>query len=125
MAKVFVLEDDPDRIRWLCERLRSHEWHCVHTCHRDYEFKGPYDVILLDHDLGGRQMDNTHEDNGLSFLVAIKDQIGETPVIIHSYNGPAADRMKREWPAALIAPFRGPTFNVLVDRLIGPEQKWG
>lgn len=130
--RIFVLEDDPDRIRWFCQRLIGHDWNCIQTCQREYEFKPPYDLILLDHDLGGSQMGMKHgrplgiaeaEDNGRTFLKMIMDDIGDTPVIIHSYNGPAADEMKKDYPNAIIAPFRGPTFDVLLDRLIGPEQK--
>lgn len=117
--RVFVLEDDPDRIRWFAERLMAHTWDCIQTCHREYAFKPPYDLILLDHNLGGRQMDNSHEDNGLALLGLIKDRIGETPVVIHSYNGPAADRMQREWPSAHIAPFRGVRFLTLLDSVLG------
>lgn len=130
--RIFVLEDDPDRIRWFCQRLISHDWQCIHTCHRESDFTPPYDVILLDHDLGGSQMGLKHgrplsvaesEDCGMTFLKMIEDRIGDAAVLIHSYNGPAADQMKKHYPKAILAPFRGPTFNVLLDRLIGTEHK--
>ena len=94
--KVFVLEDDPDRIRQLCEWLKGCEWDCVHTCMREGEFNPPYDLILLDHDLGGRQLID-HEDDGVSFVRLIKDRINpEADIIIHSYNLEGAKRMQAE-----------------------------
>ena len=84
--RVFVLEDDPDRIRQLTEWLIGCEWDCIQTCIREYEFKPPYDLILLDHDLGGRQLAD-HEDCGLTFVKLVKDRINiEADIIVHSYN---------------------------------------
>lgn len=116
---VFVLEDDPERIRWFERFFAQHhvEWQCVHTNERVDEFVGPYDVVCLDHDLGGRQLE-AHEDDGLAFIRAIKDRVGDACVIIHSWNDVGARRMKAEWPAALLAEFGSPRFTGILERLM-------
>ena len=94
--KVFALEDDPDRIRALSNQLADDTFHCVQTCEREYEFKPPYDLILLDYDLGGRWLEE-HEDNGLAFVRLIKGRINANAVIlIHSYNPDGAAAMLKE-----------------------------
>jgi len=118
--KVFILEDDPDRIQWFHERFFKHDCAIIQTCAREYNFNPPYDLILLDHDLGGRQMDNKHEDSGFEFIKLIKDRIDprKTVVIIHSYNNVGAKRMYdevKELFRPYIAPFRGKDFNSFID----------
>lgn len=126
--KIYVLEDDPDRIVTLCryfdrmERNLSEEqgkpvliedqW--SQTNFRNHEFNPPYDVILLDHDLGGRQLED-HEDNGRIFLNELKDQFGNALVIIHSFNRGAAALMKQDYPPAVIATFNSVEFWSLLN----------
>lgn len=79
-------------------------------------FLPPYDLILLDHDLGGRQM-TKHDDNGFNFLLLIEDQINVAATIIcHSYNPDARKRMV-DWSkgTAHDAPFRSGAFNRLIQ----------
>ena len=113
--RVFVLEDDPDRIRLLAQWLIGCDWDCIHTCVREEEFRPPYDLILLDHDLGGRQLVE-HEDNGLSFVRLIKDRINEeADIIVHSYNPDGAKSMVAE-----LKPFRVQwvPFSTQIERYI-------
>lgn len=146
--KIFVLEDDPDRIRWFAQRFLGHDWTCIQTCDREYEFKPPYDLILLDHDLGGRQLEagpliRVHkdlarkvegeviiqgehgliEDCGLTFVRMIKDRLdGTGRIIVHSCNPNGAKAMVREIMDSDIfshyAPFRGSFFNNLIDSIL-------
>jgi hypothetical protein len=128
--RVFILEDDPTRMFWLHERLLGHEIVHAESCTQADRFQGPFDLVLLDHDLGGRQLED-HEDNGEAFANLISDQIGAAHVIIHSYNPAGAWRMARVFlnDAGIpvnVAPFRGVLFNKLLDaieRQHGPDTR--
>lgn len=126
--RIYVLEDDPERIVALCryfDRLNAtidrqatqnhyHEVQWSQTCGRRDEFKPPYDLILLDHDLGGRQM-RDHEDCVMTFLTSIREEIGDALVIIHSHNLGAAARMKQFYPLAVLAPFNDIKFWTVLN----------
>lgn len=117
--KIFVLEDDPDRIRWFTRRFANHEWDCIQTCAREYEFRPPYDLILLDHDLGGRFVGGGSEDSGLTFIRGIKNRIGTTTcVILHSYNPDGVKAMLAEWPESIPAPFRSKEFDNILNAIL-------
>ena len=118
--KIFILEDDPERIRWLRETLIDHETTFIISCIGVDNFQPPYDLILLDHDLGGRQL-KEHEDCGLTFVNLVKDRINpEAVIIIHSFNPDGAQRMQQALFDAGIknvdrCPFRGRAFEVAVS----------
>lgn len=119
MARIFVLEDDPERIASLAIAFDKggHTVHWAHTIERADTFQPPYDLILLDHDLGGRAL-TQHEDNGLNFVRAIKDRINlDAVIIIHSWNIDAGKSMLKElanFPEAMCALYRSPEFNILI-----------
>lgn len=119
--RIFVLEDDPERIIWLHERLRGHDVTFVHTCARAHEFAPPYDLVLLDHDLGGRQLEG-HEDDGAAFARAIRDQIGSAPVLVHTWNPDGVTRIEAALAGidALIiaAEYRSKVFDAWLDRFV-------
>lgn len=117
---IFILEDDLMRMQWFRERLIAHTITHAESCTQVDRFVGPYDLICLDHDLGGRQMTD-HKDNGATFAKMIVDRIGNAAVIIHSYNADGAKRIQSILPPlgpsflphrhfSVCAPFRGPTF---------------
>lgn len=118
MLNIFALEDDPRRIIWLDRfffQKHGIDWMCVQTGEREYEFRPPYDIILLDHDLGGRQM-VAHEDDGVAFLRAVKDRINvDALVVIHSHNAEGALRMQAEWPHAVLAEFGSMKFETILS----------
>lgn len=98
--KVFILEDDLMRMKlfrqWLVELDPKVEIHTTDTIKGLGSFVPPYDLILLDHDLGGRQM-VAHEDNGLRFAQLIKPLINrQALIIVHSYNPDGARAMQAE-----------------------------
>lgn len=122
--KVFILEDDPERMRWFREQLYAdHTVDVAVSCIEVDKFQPPYDLILLDHDLGGRQMAE-HEDCGLTFVNLIKELINpEAFVLIHSYNALGAERMQDALQGAgvenaIYGPFRGHVFNAVLDAAI-------
>lgn len=120
--KIFILEDDPARMLWFRERLIAHHIDHAESCAHIDRFQPPYDLIFLDHDLGGRQM-TEHEDDGTHFARLIASHInGSTEVIVHSYNADGAQRIRSVLMDAGVrvwghAPFRGNWFNALVERL--------
>lgn len=115
-----MLEDDPSRIRKFAEWFVGHEWDSVQTCHREHEFVPPYDIVFLDHDLGGRQMD-AHEDCGAEFVRLILDRLDPTtPIIVHSYNKGGAENMLallKGQHQAVHLPFYGPDFMAAIDQI--------
>lgn len=123
--KVFILEDDPGRIRWFRERFIGHDVTFIESCTEADKFQPPYDLILLDHDLGGRQM-NEHEDCGLTFIKLIKNKLtAEDTLVVHSYNSVGATRMLKEIPHVLLkvyAPYRGVMFDTLMHNLEALEK---
>jgi hypothetical protein len=86
----------------------------IDSCAREAAFNPPYDLILLDHDLGGRQMEE-HEDCGLTFVNRVRDKFTPDDIIIlHSYNPVGAANMAAVLRGVagevLVAPFGGATF---------------
>lgn len=152
--KVYLLEDDPERIRKFTFWLIGHEWDAAQTCGRHSEFKPNfYDVLFLDHDLGGRQMSKGGnltlpkedlegkfheliyrngygliEDCGLSFTKLIKGRIApSTNIIIHSHNPPASWAMAREFHDqghhAHVYPFGSRDFIKIIEALQTEQSK--
>ena len=113
--KIFILEDDATRQQWLRERLIDHDITIIESCRDAAKFVGPYDLILLDHDLGGRQLE-AHEDCGLLFVQRCKDRFGDAEVIAHTYNSAGANAMRAQH-RMYVAPFRGREFCDLLDHI--------
>jgi len=114
--RIFILEDDPERVRWLTNRLIGHDLTIVDSCTKADQFVPPYDLILFDHDLGGRQLAE-HEDCGETFARLIVDRIGDARVIVHSYNFMGAMHIIGVIGYGTYAPFRGPLFIQLLDEI--------
>lgn len=91
--RIFILEDDPERIIHFYDLLKRHDLTIIHTVEREYDFIPPYDLILLDFDLGGRQL-TEHPDDGAAVVRKIRDRIGEAKVILHTWNRGGADQME-------------------------------
>ena len=103
---VLILEDDPIRMVQFRHRLNESgmEYTLVHAETAAYAIDHlettPFDLVLLDHDLGGRTyVDHTdgQEDCGmrvaeyLSIRPELVNKLG--PIVVHSLNGPAAQSM--------------------------------
>ena len=117
--KVFILEDDPYRMRIFREDLfEVADITHAGSCTEIEKFQPPYDFIFLDHDLGGRQMEE-NEDSGTTFARLIKDQIQNSniPIVIHSYNQSGAQRMLDilSLPFAQWMPFGGVAFSHAIE----------
>lgn len=113
---VFVLEDDPERVNFIRARFIHTEADItvIESCKQADQFQPPYDLMLLDHDLGGRQMAE-HEDCGATFVRSMLTRIPDEGVIVlHSFNPDGRDRMRlllHPRPNVYVAPFRSAMFN--------------
>jgi len=98
MDKIFIIEDDLERIKW----FRKNFSHCDTTIVESVQeginkFKPPYSLIFLDHDLGGRQYVSSDDNNtGYEFLRYILGyhDFSQTDWIIHSHNPVGAQNME-------------------------------
>jgi CheY-like chemotaxis protein len=89
--KILIVEDNEDRLNWFATEFKGTEELALATTAE----KGKYyvnlqkwDVIFLDHDLGGRVYVNSADENtGYQVAKEIVVSINkDTPVIVHSYN---------------------------------------
>jgi CheY-like chemotaxis protein len=99
-ARVFVLEDDPQRIRLFREALFHADATFAESCAEAIQkFKPPYAVMSLDHDLGGQVFVNSTEENtGAGFCRWLPETDVEAwypVVVVHSYNPDGASTMMR------------------------------
>ena len=108
---IFILEDDPIRMELFREALKDHN-----VDHADNVVDGKnlltvneYDLILLDHDLGGEQMD---DNTGYQLAKFIRDDNICTRVITHTDNPAGARNILAVLPHATYFPFA-----ILIDKL--------
>jgi CheY-like chemotaxis protein len=107
--KILIVEDSQDRIAWFETALEKHEL----TISLDAATgkaavaSTKFDVIFLDHDLGGEQMvDSRNENTGYQVAKTITtSKNSDTPVVIHSYNPVGAANMQSVLPHAVIRPY--------------------
>jgi hypothetical protein len=97
--KVFFLDDDPERQKFFFHNFSKFaEIDSAYNAKEAIEkFKPPYEVIFLDHDLGGRIfVDSKDINTGSEFCRWLKDnwENDATPIIIHSLNPAGVYSMK-------------------------------
>jgi CheY-like chemotaxis protein len=100
--KVFILEDAPDRIKWLKKLFVGHEITLKETSISAIEELGTaesFDMILLDHDLGGEIFVESGENTGYAVAqYLVRDEVlqkyRKAFVFIHSCNPIGAAKMQ-------------------------------
>jgi CheY-like chemotaxis protein len=106
---IFILEDDPIRIEKFESMLSKHKLTITTSAAEAIKLinANKYDYLLLDHDLGGKQMvDSRDENTGYAVAKAIKNSPNaDTKAIIHSFNPIGAGNMKAILPHAKRMPF--------------------
>lgn len=107
---IFILEDNRNRMIKFRRELIGHHIDHAETLDigRRMIRENKYDLIFLDHDLGGKEMvDSSDEDTGyyLARFIAADSKNRETPCIIHSCNPFGADNMANALPHAVKVPF--------------------
>jgi len=96
--KILILEDDGERVRSFYDMFCDDSLVVVNSSLsaifliRELKF----DVIFLDHDLGGQTyVDSEEQNTGYQVSKIIDDSINKlTPIIIHSWNQIGVKRMK-------------------------------
>jgi CheY-like chemotaxis protein len=93
-VKIFILEDADERISAFIDNLKGHNLTICCDVPKAIEmFNPPYDLILLDHDLGETPLNGVQND-GTYFCEWLKQHgRGVGRVIVHSYNLDAGKRM--------------------------------
>jgi CheY-like chemotaxis protein len=97
---ILIVEDDPDRQDILKNLFKHHAWILVHTAKRAEHLIRAYrfDLISLDYDLAG-------PGKGEDVARAISQSENKSAtILIHSMNGPGADKIKRLLPQAIWVP---------------------
>jgi CheY-like chemotaxis protein len=98
--RIFILEDEKNRIDWFKENLKNLFFDLTIATSYDegiklFSLKEKYDLILLDHDLGGRMyVDSNDENTGFNFCNYLIEKNVAAPVIIHSMNTVGALKME-------------------------------
>jgi DNA-binding response OmpR family regulator len=119
--KVFILEDDPHRVELFRAAATQHD--VVYSDNVDDAVaalnRGPFDVFLLDHDLGGETyVDSAQRNTGAGFCreAVAQEAMAHASVIVHSYNQAGAQRMVGLVPHAIWQPF-GPTILHILEEM--------
>ena len=98
--KVLFLDDDPARHRRAALRFVNHcTYHSATTAEQAIailDAESPFDLVMLDHDLGGTQYAPSDEKSGYQVAKHIAAMPAEklpTQVIVHSFNPVGAQNM--------------------------------
>ncbi len=113
--KIFILEDNPCRMVKFRRELIGHSIDHADTVRSSTRLLtlNKYDLIFLDHDLGGKEMvDSLEEDTGyqVAVFMASFGKNKETPCVVHSCNPAGANNMVIALPHAIRMPF--PSLNI-------------
>lgn len=99
--KILFLDDDPSRRRYARDYFLGHELSEAETAEQAIGLLkkySPYDLVMLDHDLGGKTFVPSDEVSGYhvaEYIAGMLADVCPKSVIVHSYNFAGADRMMR------------------------------
>jgi len=108
--KILILDDDDTRHTLFKQNYSKHD--LVHTYTADEAIdalkRGTYDVVFLDHDLGGKQMVDSWGEEPTGYTVAkwmaMNPERKPGQVYIHSLNPVGARNMHNILPGSKLAP---------------------
>ncbi len=108
--RIFILEDNEYRMVKFRRELIGHDIdHADNVSDGiDLVAKNKYDLLFLDHDLGGEEMVDSNEENAgyqLAKFIASSTLNKTTMCVIHSCNPAGAKNMANEIPHAVVVPF--------------------
>lgn len=108
--KVLVLEDSPQRVYEFRQRFLEIGWVGTFVDKAqeaiDLLKKKSFDIIFLDHDLGGETyVDPNNKNTGSEVARWLSENPTESVVIIHSLNAPAAHHMQTLCKKAVHLPY--------------------
>lgn len=126
--RIFILEDNNRRVvkfrRELIGNIVDHAE--TLSVGREMIRENEYDLIFLDHDLGGKEMvDSADEDTGyhLALFIADDDRNRKTPCVVHSCNPAGADNIVAVLPHAVKVPFPSLDIEAVVRWVEGGESE--
>lgn len=108
MANILFLDDDSNRRNRFTRRMIGHivttvetANDCIDCFHGSLLQNKPFDLVCLDHDLGGEQyVDSLREDTGMEVVrwlcrvpLLTIPMVTRVPILVHSFNIPAATSM--------------------------------
>ncbi len=104
------LDDDPDRYRQFKSALVGFDvnidWAQTSTEAIEFLGKNTYDIIYLDHDLGGQIMVPSGNNTGYEVAQWISNNIKDLPqIVLHSLNPVGVQNMQSVLPTAKAIPF--------------------
>ncbi len=108
--KILILDDDHIRHAFFNKRFTGHTVISVYTAedaiqHLQNEI---YDVVFLDHDLGGHMFVDSHGSEATGYTVAkwLVEHPDRKPeqIVIHSFNNVGAKNMQDILPGSILAP---------------------
>lgn len=110
--RIFVLEDNPERNKKFRRELIGNEVVIVEdVSSAKSQINIKFDLLFLDHDLGGQEMVPSGDDTGYEVAKILSQSINrDTPVVIHSCNHAGARAMQFCLPQAKLIPF--PDLNI-------------
>jgi len=116
-ATVFLIEDNPERIRWFQDRLGIRLLGHTDSPEQAIQtFKslgtGYFDLFFFDHDLGGAPYMPPFSTDVAKYLVERDPNVGKR-VVIHSLNPSGAKNLQDIMPGAIWLPFG--TFDIKVS----------
>ena len=100
VLRVLIVEDTPERQKFLQSLFREHAWVQVHTAARAARLVNAFefDLIALDYDLAGPQ-------KGVEVAKAIStSRNANTPVLVHAMNSVGALKISEILPHAVLVP---------------------
>lgn len=98
MSKILILDDNKRRHQQFAQKYATEELTHVHTSHDAIEVlkKHSFDYVFLDHDLGGKIMEDSGPGTGYEVAEWIANNETSHPsnmVILHSLNPPGRKNM--------------------------------
>ena len=97
--KILIVEDNIERRNWFKSEFKAYE--LTFAVNAEEGIKqvewNKFDVIFLDHDLGGLVfVDSFKQNTGFQVAKAIVNSVNDkTPVIIHSWNPAGSENIKK------------------------------
>ena len=116
--RVLFLDDDPNRQRMAFRYFAGHELSQAETAEQAIKMLdkySPYDLVHLDHDLGGKTFVPSDEVSGYQVAKHIAQMSGDRlpkRVVVHSYNFAGAKNMMEALEG--IVPVSYEPFNLIV-----------
>ena len=108
--QIFILEDNEERIKSFKATYHDCDLTITTTAQEAINVLDRisllvFDLITLDHDLGGEVYCQSDEKSGYQVAKFLSARMIPCPVIIHSWNPVGAKNMLRALPEACIIPF--------------------